>query len=103
MLTGRSPSKPSMGGRRRFDASPAFKVERITTFGNDRTLWTEQPMYTQFALAVDRMKALANARGWTVVDMSETGKRSSLASKAVGRGEADGRHGSARYGCPTFI
>ena len=33
--------------------------ERITTFDNDGTLWTEQPMYTQFVFAVDRVKALA--------------------------------------------
>jgi hypothetical protein len=31
---------------------------RVTTFDNDRPLWTEQPIYTQFAFALDR-KALA--------------------------------------------
>jgi hypothetical protein len=33
--------------------------ERIATFDNDGTLWTEQPVYVQFAFALDRVKALA--------------------------------------------
>src|SRR5512143_2221941 len=33
--------------------------ERIATFDNDGTLWTEQPNYFQFAFAIDRVKALA--------------------------------------------
>jgi len=33
--------------------------ERIATFDNDGTLWSEQPMYFQIAFAVDRVKALA--------------------------------------------
>lgn len=33
--------------------------QRIATFDNDGTLWVEQPMYTQFAFAIDRVKALA--------------------------------------------
>ena len=33
--------------------------ERIATFDNDGTLWTEQPIYFQFAFAMDRVKALA--------------------------------------------
>jgi phosphoglycolate phosphatase-like HAD superfamily hydrolase len=33
--------------------------ERIATFDNDGTLWTEQPVYFQLAFAVDRVKALA--------------------------------------------
>ena len=33
--------------------------ERIATFDNDGTLWTEHPMYTQLAFAIDRVKALA--------------------------------------------
>ena len=28
-------------------------------FDNDGTLWAEQPMYFQFAFALDRVKALA--------------------------------------------
>jgi phosphoglycolate phosphatase-like HAD superfamily hydrolase len=33
--------------------------ERVATFDNDGTLWVEQPMYTQLAFALDRVKALA--------------------------------------------
>jgi hypothetical protein len=33
--------------------------QRIATFDNDGTLWVEQPIYTQFAFALDRVKALA--------------------------------------------
>jgi hypothetical protein len=33
--------------------------QRIATFDNDGTLWTEQPYYFQFAFALDRVKALA--------------------------------------------
>jgi len=32
---------------------------RIAVFDNDGTLWAEQPMYFQFAFALDRVKALA--------------------------------------------
>jgi len=32
---------------------------RIATFDNDGTLWCEQPIYVQFAFAIDRLKALA--------------------------------------------
>jgi phosphoserine phosphatase len=34
-------------------------AERIASFDNDGTLWVEQPMYTQLAFALDRVKALA--------------------------------------------
>ncbi len=34
-------------------------AERIATFDNDGTLWSEQPMYFQLAFAIDRVKALA--------------------------------------------
>jgi phosphoserine phosphatase len=33
--------------------------QRIATFDNDGTLWPEQPIYTQFAFAIDRVKLLA--------------------------------------------
>jgi phosphoglycolate phosphatase-like HAD superfamily hydrolase len=41
--------------------SPDFvpPAQRIATFDNDGTLWTEQPMYFQMAFALDRVKALA--------------------------------------------
>jgi phosphoglycolate phosphatase-like HAD superfamily hydrolase len=34
-------------------------AERIATFDNDGTLWSEQPIYSQFAFALDRVKAMA--------------------------------------------
>ncbi|EXI86431.1 MAG: HAD phosphoserine phosphatase-like hydrolase, family IB [Candidatus Accumulibacter regalis] len=34
-------------------------AERIATFDNDGTLWTEHPMYTQLAFALDRIRELA--------------------------------------------
>src|SRR5438105_1705815 len=41
--------------------SPDFvrPEERIAIFDNDGTLWAEQPIYFQFAFAIDRVKALA--------------------------------------------
>ena len=33
--------------------------DRIATFDNDGTLWVEQPIYTQFVFALDRVKSLA--------------------------------------------
>jgi phosphoglycolate phosphatase-like HAD superfamily hydrolase len=41
--------------------SPEFVpvAERIATFDNDGTLWAEQPIYTQLAFALDRVKVLA--------------------------------------------
>ncbi len=34
-------------------------AERIAVFDNDGTLWVEQPVYTQLAFALDRLKQLA--------------------------------------------
>jgi len=44
------------------EGSPDFVPvpERIATFDNDGTLWTEHPMYTQLAFAIDRVKTLAH-------------------------------------------
>lgn len=42
-------------GNRDFVAAP----ERIAVFDNDGTLWAEQPIYFQFAFALDRVKQLA--------------------------------------------
>jgi len=41
--------------------SPDFVApdERIATFDNDGTLWTEHPIYTQLAFALDRIHSLA--------------------------------------------
>jgi phosphoglycolate phosphatase-like HAD superfamily hydrolase len=43
------------------DGGPDFvpAAERIATFDNDGTLWSEQPLYVQFIFALDRVKALA--------------------------------------------
>jgi phosphoglycolate phosphatase-like HAD superfamily hydrolase len=43
------------------EGSPDFvrPEKRIATFDNDGTLWAEQPIYFQFAFAIDRVKALA--------------------------------------------
>src|SRR3984893_1395893 len=43
------------------EGSPDFvpAPQRIATFDNDGTLWVEQPMYTQLAFALDRVRALA--------------------------------------------
>jgi phosphoserine phosphatase len=43
------------------EGSPDFVPahERIATFDNDGTLWVEQPMYTQLAFVLDRVKSLA--------------------------------------------
>src|SRR5262245_18608908 len=35
------------------------EAERIATFDNDGTLWVEQPMYTQMAFVLHRVKQLA--------------------------------------------
>jgi len=34
--------------------------DRVATFDNDGTLWVEQPIYTQFMFAIDRVKATSN-------------------------------------------
>ncbi len=43
------------------EGSPDFvpAPQRVATFDNDGTLWVEQPMYTQLAFALDRVKAMA--------------------------------------------
>ncbi len=43
------------------EGSPDFvnRAERIAVFDNDGTLWAEQPVYFQFAFAIDRVRALA--------------------------------------------
>jgi phosphoglycolate phosphatase-like HAD superfamily hydrolase len=48
-------------GRTTKEGGPDFvpPAERIAVFDNDGTLWAEQPLYTQLAFALDRIKALA--------------------------------------------
>jgi phosphoglycolate phosphatase-like HAD superfamily hydrolase len=43
------------------EGSPDYVLpaERIAVFDNDGTLWVEQPVYTQLAFAIDRIKILA--------------------------------------------
>ena len=43
--------------------SPSFVpvAERVATFDNDGTLWSEQPAYFQLFFAIDRIKATASA------------------------------------------
>jgi hypothetical protein len=43
------------------EGSPDFvpPAERIATFDNDGTLWSEQPLYFQIIFAIDRIKELA--------------------------------------------
>jgi phosphoglycolate phosphatase-like HAD superfamily hydrolase len=42
--------------------SPDFvpPAERVAVFDNDGTLWSEQPVYFQFAFAIDRVKTMAD-------------------------------------------
>ena len=40
--------------------------DRIATFDNDGTLWSEQPAYFQLFFALDRIKAMAGERPATV-------------------------------------
>jgi phosphoglycolate phosphatase-like HAD superfamily hydrolase len=49
-------------GRVTHETSPDFvpAPERIATFDNDGTLWAEQPIYVQFAFAIDRVRTLAS-------------------------------------------
>ncbi|MGB6191469.1 MAG: haloacid dehalogenase-like hydrolase, partial [Terracidiphilus sp.] len=43
------------------EGGPEFvpPAERIATFDNDGTLWVEQPMYTQLAFVIARVRELA--------------------------------------------
>jgi phosphoglycolate phosphatase-like HAD superfamily hydrolase len=47
------------GATREGSASFVPPAERIAVFDNDGTLWAEQPLYFQFAFALDRVAALA--------------------------------------------
>ena len=43
------------------EGSPSFvpEADRIATFDNDGSLWSEQPLYYQLQFAIDRVKAMA--------------------------------------------
>jgi phosphoserine phosphatase len=50
---------------------PAYvpAAQRIAVFDNDGTLWVEQPIYTQLAFVLDRVKALADTHPeWAEVE-----------------------------------
>ena len=66
-------------------------VERIATFDNDGTLWVEQPMYTQLAFALDRVKALAPAQDASARRRTEVLTARGRASRVV-YGKARHRH-----------
>jgi len=54
---------------------PGFvpSAERIATFDNDGTLWSEQPMYFQLAFAIARVQALAPAHPeWKTLEPFKT-------------------------------
>ena len=74
------------GGRRRTSCRSS---ERIAVFDNDGTLWAEQPIYFQFAFAIDRVKALAPEHPeW----------KDTQPFKAVLEGDLEGARGIRREG-----
>ncbi|MDQ1623316.1 MAG: hypothetical protein QOH19_1734 [Actinomycetota bacterium] len=51
------------------DKDFVLPADRIAVFDNDGTLWTEQPIYTQLAFALDRVRALAPQHPeWTTTE-----------------------------------
>jgi phosphoglycolate phosphatase-like HAD superfamily hydrolase len=51
------------------DKDFVLPADRIAVFDNDGTLWTEQPIYTQLAFALDRVRALAPQHSeWTTLE-----------------------------------
>jgi hypothetical protein len=71
--------------------------QRIATFDNDGTLWSEQPLYFQFAFMLDRVKAVAPQHPeW----QSEEPFRSVLANDLTGA-LAGGEEGLAKLGMAT--
>ncbi len=72
-------------------------AERIATFDNDGTLWSEQPLYFQFVFMLDRIKALAPEHPeW----QSEEPFRSVLANDMKGA-LASGEAGLVKLGMAT--
>jgi len=60
--------------------------QRIAAFDNDGTLWVEQPLYTQFEFAIDRVKLQAAAHP----EWKNTEPFASLIEGDVGRALANG-------------
>ena len=94
--------------------------ERIATFDNDGTLWSEQPVYFQVAFALDRVKTLAPKHPeWTttqpfkgVLEGDVQGRGRGGRARAVGdrgrhtrrqhdRGIREDRDGLDRDGAPS--
>ena len=70
--------------------------ERIAVFDHDGTLWTEQPCYTQFVFAMDRVKAVgARHPEWTAREPF----KSALAGELKGV-VASGVHGLIEFSRP---
>ena len=64
-------------------------AERIAVFDNDGTLWVEQPMYTQLAFVLDRVKALAPEHTeWTETQPFKAAIEGDM--KALGEAGMDG-------------
>ena len=62
-------------------------AERIATFDNDGTLWVEQPIYTQFVFAIDRL-----AIGAPIIPSGKPKSRTRRSSAVTGR-----RLGNSRW------
>ncbi|MCF3935369.1 haloacid dehalogenase-like hydrolase [Acuticoccus sp. M5D2P5] len=60
-------------------------ADRVATFDNDGTLWSEQPMYVQLAFALDRVKALAPEHPeWTTTEPFKSVLAGDIAGVAAG-------------------
>jgi hypothetical protein len=65
--------------------------ERIAVFDNDGTLWAEQPMYTQLAFALDRIKALApNHPEWKTAQPFKGVIEGDIKAPTIAFGNSDG-------------
>jgi len=80
-------------------ASPAFvpEAERIATFDNDGTLWSEQPAYFQLFFTIDRVKALAPGHPeWKTKQLFKAVLDGDMEALAAG-----GEHGVLELGMAT--
>jgi phosphoglycolate phosphatase-like HAD superfamily hydrolase len=74
-------------------------AERIATFDNDGTLWSEQPIYVQFAFALDRVRALAPQHP----DWRDREPFKSVLAGDVQRALASGEHGVLELLAATHV
>src|SRR6185312_9620231 len=63
--------------------------DRLATFDNDGTLWIEQPIYTQFAFAIDEVKAVLAGDMKAVAGMGEKGMVEIVAATHSGMSTVD--------------